>query len=92
MPVKFVLTDASGNTIDPGSAPRWITPKRIEAAVQELNEGSVTLDPSTGDIFKASGDGWQFNWKTNKAMAGYRYRIGALLDDGTSHIVDMVLK
>jgi hypothetical protein len=46
----------------------------------------------TGSSFRLASGGWRFDWATKKVKAGYWYRIGVRLDDGTTHYVVVGLK
>ena len=53
----------------------------------------VWSDPQTeGTAFEKTGDTWHYNWSTKGSAAGNTYRIGAKLDDGTTHTVVIALK
>lgn len=70
----------------------WLTPRKVDRAIGTVNGSDTISDPTSGSVFKTSGDSWQFNWKTDELMVGCRYRIGALLDDGTTNHVDIIVR
>jgi hypothetical protein len=92
IPVKFMLTDASGHEVVPVSAPRWLTPAQGSASSLPVDE-AVYLDPAdSGAFYKAGDHGWKYNWKTAKSQGGFHWRIGVRLDDGSTHYVYIALR
>ena len=64
-------------------APQWLAPEKGAATSATVNE-AVWTDPATsGTTFERTGDQWHYNWKTKGVAAGFTYRIGVRLDDGT---------
>lgn len=92
VPVAFVLKDASGNVVTPGSPPRWLTPTRLSATSAGVNESVLTAPATDDGEFVLHGDRWQYNWSTKTLTPGYTYRIGARLDDGSTHYVTVALR
>ena len=96
VPVKFQLTDANGQVVQEASQPIWLSPLQGSA----LNS-TVTVDESTyldsatsGSYYRWDSTAQQYiyNWKTSKGQAGYYWRIGVKLDDGTTHFVSIAVK
>jgi hypothetical protein len=92
VPVKFQLLNQAGQVVTPTFAPQWITPVRGSAA--STAPASITYsDPVTvGGSYAWDGDRWKFNWSSPKAGAGYYWRIGVRLDDGTVRYVNVALR
>ncbi len=80
--VQFRLRNASGHHATVVTSPQWLTPVPLGSTVP-TGFGSVTP-------IKRDGSTWIINWNT-KGMAPGRYRIRVTLDDGTEHIVEVVL-
>ena len=92
VPVRFQVKRADGTLIDPVTGPEWLTPEKGTAVAASVNE-AVWSDPATsGSLFAKTSDQWQYNWKTKGVAAGYNYRIGVRLDDGTKHYVVVTAK
>jgi PKD repeat protein len=90
--VGFVLTDAKGQRVQPGSPPQWLTPQKGPAIGSPLS-GVVASEPQTsGKTFTLSKGTWQYKWKTNARDRGYYWRIGVRLDDGEVHQVWVALR
>jgi PKD repeat protein len=92
VPVKFTLTDADGNVVQPGSAPQWLTPQRGPKIGKSLTAGVMGEPQPSGTTFTRSDQYWQYNWKTKKSDRGYYWRIGARLDDGEVYQVWIAVK
>lgn len=91
VPTKFTLLGPDGQPVTPITAPKWITPTRGVATSLPVDETVYTDPADTFTTYTGSGAHWQHNWKTDKAQAGYYWRIGVRLDDGTTHYVSMAL-
>jgi hypothetical protein len=94
VPVKFKLTNSNGALVTPNSAPKWVTPVRgapLAAAVDENAYGGVS---TTGDTYRTGDPDAQYiyNWSTKGLAAGYYYRVGVQLDDGTTYTVNIGLR
>ena len=87
VPVKFQLKRADGTLIDPATSPEWLTPEKGSASGASVNEAVWSDTATSGTTFAKTDDQWQYNWKTKGVAAGYAYRIGVELDDGTRHYV-----
>jgi hypothetical protein len=94
IPLKFQLTSASGSVVQPNTAPVFLTPVRGSATSAALNEGAYSTSSSSGSSFRydATAQQWIYNWQTPSAGAGYYYRVGVLLDDGTTQFVNIGLR
>jgi hypothetical protein len=92
VPVKFTLTGADGATIQPVQAPIWDPPARGISTSLPVDESVYPAQPNTGVTYDLAAGHWQYNWKTEKAQAGYYWRVGVRLDDGTTHYVSLALR
>jgi hypothetical protein len=84
VPVKFQLTDATGSVVAPGVAPTWTTPQRLGPIGGPISDPGNADLPSSADAYRLSDTTWIYNWATKGLTAGYYYRIGVRLDDGTT--------
>ena len=92
VPVKLQVKRADGSLVDPLTPPEWLTPEKGSATAGTVNEEVWTDPATTGTAFAKTGDQWHYNWKTKGIAAGYTYRIGVKLDDGTKHYVVVAAK
>ncbi|MDQ1446601.1 MAG: hypothetical protein QOI20_3065 [Acidimicrobiaceae bacterium] len=92
VPVKFQLKRADGSLVSANSTPLFMTPVQGGRTSLPLNESDYIAPPSAGGTFTLDGDHYQYNWKTDKAQAGYYWRIGVMLDDGTIQTVNIALR
>ena len=92
IPVKFQLHDAAGELVKAGSAPRWMAPQRTGATGAAVNADALEDGLTSGDTYTLQGQQYQYNWKTDKAMAGSAWRIGVSLDDGQTYYVTVGLR
>jgi hypothetical protein len=92
VPVKFQLKRADGSVVLTNSTPVFLTPVKGGATNAPLNESSYTGSPTPGSTFQLSGSTYTYNWNTTKQMAGFYWRIGVLLDDGTIQTVNIALR
>jgi hypothetical protein len=92
VPVKFQLKRADGTLIWATVAPKFVGPVKGGAISSPIDESVYTDPPTTGTTFTVTGDKYQYNWSTKGLQAGYYYRIGAQLDDGTTEYVYIALK
>lgn len=92
IPMKFELRNASGQVIQAGSAPKWLTPVKGNATNAAVNESAYTATPSFGGVYALNGSQYQYNWKTEKSMAGFYWRVGVTLDDGKTYSVNIALR
>jgi hypothetical protein len=90
----FRITDAAGRSIQTNTAPLWLTPVKGSATTAAVDE-SVYSDPATtGTTFawSTTDQQYQYNWGSPKNGAGYYWRIGVKLDDGTTQTVNIGLR
>lgn len=94
VPAKFRLTDATGKTVVANTAPVWLAPAKGKATSQPVDEAAYGGVATTGDTFdwSSSDQQYQYNWKTPSTGAGYYWRMGVRLDDGTSQTVSIALR
>ena len=92
VPVAFALKRANGTTIAPVSKPAWIAPLRGARTSAPINEPVSNAKGTSGTSFVLKNGQWTFNWSTKGLSAGYVYRIGVRLDDGTTHYVNVGLR
>jgi len=94
VPVKFQLKDAAGNLVQMASAPEWIGYIKGGSLTAAVDENLYT-DPATGGStyrWDTSGQQYIYNWSTKGVTAGYYYKIGVKLDDGSIYYVNLGLK
>ena len=65
--------------------PMWVSPARGGRTTLPVNEAVSTAKGTSGSSFVWKNGRWQFDWSTKGVSAGYLYRIGVRLDDGTTH-------
>jgi hypothetical protein len=94
IPAKFRLFDASGNQIQANAAPTWIAPVRGKPMAQQVDEAAYGAIGTTGDVFgwSTTDRQYQYNWASPATGAGYYWRIGAALDDGTTQTISIGLR
>jgi hypothetical protein len=92
IPMKFQLKNATGQVIQAGSAPKWLTPVKGSATTAAVNESAYTAVETVGGTYSWDGTQYQYNWKTDKAMAGSYWRVGVTLDDGQTYYVNIALR
>jgi hypothetical protein len=94
--VKFQLRNADGTLVDPGTAPQFLQPVKGSAlgASATVDETSYSDPGTAGAAFKydSTTAQWIYNWKTAKGDAGFWYRIGVQLPDGSKQYVSIGLK
>jgi hypothetical protein len=92
VPVSFVLKRASGGAVLPTAVPRWVTPERGASTRAKVNESASAKPGTKGTAFTLKNGRWHFDWSTKGITAGYEYRIGVALDDGTTHYVTVAVR
>ncbi|HET8784108.1 MAG TPA: MBG domain-containing protein, partial [Candidatus Limnocylindrales bacterium] len=92
IPVKFDLKRADGTTVSAGALPIFTGYVRGGTLNSPVTESVYTDLPTAGSTFTATGGHYQYNWSTKGLSAGYFYRIGVKLDDGTTYFVYIGLK
>jgi hypothetical protein len=94
VPAKFQLKDANGKVVQANSAPTWLTPVKGRATTAPVDENAFGAIATSGSAFawSSTDQQYQFNWGTPSAGAGYYWRIGVALDDGTTQVVSIALR
>lgn len=96
VPVKFQLTDYYGNVVQAATSPVWLAPVRGNALVSaaSVDETVYSTTATAGGVFRWDSTSQQYiyNWNTAKSQGGYYWRIGVVLDDGSTHTVSIGLK
>jgi hypothetical protein len=92
VPVAFQLERADGTAIAPVSRPTWVSPVRGARTSLPVNESVGSGGGSSGSSFVWRTNRWQYDWSTRNAGAGYLYRIGVRLDDGTTRYLTVGLR
>jgi hypothetical protein len=57
-----------------------------------VNESAYTATATSGSVYTWDGTQYQYNWKTDKSMAGNYWRVGVSLDDGQTYYVNIGLR
>ncbi len=83
--VPFTLKRSNGQPATPSSKPVWISPSRGARTTSPVNEQVSNAKGTAGASFVLVNGVWTFDWSTKGVAAGYLYRIGVRLDDGTTH-------
>jgi hypothetical protein len=94
VPAKFRLTDASGKPVQANATPVWLTPVKGSATTAAVDESVYSDAATSGSAFtwSAADQTYQYNWATAKTGAGYYWRIGVALDDGTQQLINIGLR
>lgn len=94
IPVKFQLTDANGHIVQASTLPLWITPQQLGPMSASIDELAYTDQPTSGSTYRWDSTSQQYiyNWGTPKNGAGYYWKIGVKLDDGTTYMVIVGLR
>jgi len=92
VPVKFDVERADGSMVTPGTAPVWLTPVKGSSLSAAVDEGAYVGAPTDGDTYRVAGSQYIYNWSTKGLPAGFYYRIGVRLDDGTTYTVNIGLR
>ncbi|MET0525295.1 MAG: PxKF domain-containing protein [Nocardioides sp.] len=90
--VSFLLKNAAGQVVPPSSRPVWTTPVRGARTSAAVNEPVSTAKGTSGSSFVWTAGKWQYLWSTKGLAAGYQYRIGVRLDDGTTRTLVVALR
>lgn len=93
IPVKLQLKKADGTVVQ-GSAPVLVAPEKGAAMTSPVNESVFSDTPSSGGEFKWDpvAQQWIYTLGTKGLAAGFYYRIGAKLPDGSTQYVVIGLK
>jgi hypothetical protein len=94
VPVKFQLELADGTPVQSAVPPVFLTPEKGAAMSADVDESLYSATGTPGNEFRYDPVGAQYvyNWKTSSKDAGYWWRIGALLPDGSKHYVTIGLR
>jgi hypothetical protein len=92
LPAKFQLKRANGTTVLANSAPVWLTPARGPAIGTPIDPNAQYTQAPSGITVPLTGNKYHYNWNTLRSQAGYYWRIGVQLDDGTTHFVMIGLR
>ena len=94
VPAKFRLTDASGKPIQANTPPAWVNPVKGSATTAAVDETVYTDPAMSGSLFtwSATDQHYGYNWGSPKNGAGFYWRIGVKLDDGTMQAVNIGLR
>lgn len=92
IPVAFSLRRADGQVVTPLTRPVWVTPVRGSRTTLPVNESASSGHGTTGSSFVWRNSRWEYAWSTRGVSAGYLYRIGVRLDDGTTRYLTVGLR
>jgi len=92
VPVKFQLKSANGTVVWATAAPKFVGPVQGGSINAPIDETIYTDPPTPGTSFTVNGNFYLYNWSTKGLQAGFYYRIGAQLEDGTTQYVYIALK
>ena len=93
VPVKFQLRRADGTVVQTVTAPQWLTPSKGAATSAAVDETLYSVASTGGDTYRADGTTqYIYNWGTDKSAAGFYWRIGVRLDDGSTYYVNIGLR
>jgi hypothetical protein len=87
VPLVFSLKNSSGQPVTPTNKPSLVAPVKGAKATGAVNETVVNGAGTSGSSFVLKNGRWQFDWSTKGLVAGYLYKVGVKLDDGTTHYV-----
>ena len=91
VPVKFVLRDAAGISVQQTPNPSFLRSGNLGACGSLVAlEDAETLTPNVVPIYPWDGMQYHYNWSTKGLSSGV-YRIYAVLADGTQPWVDICL-
>jgi hypothetical protein len=92
VPVAFSLKKANGQVATPTNKPTWVSVVKGAKTTAPVNEAVSNAAGTSGSAFVWRNSRWEFNWSTKGLAAGYLYRIGVKLDDGTTHYLTVGLR
>ncbi|HEY3310137.1 MAG TPA: PxKF domain-containing protein, partial [Anaerolineales bacterium] len=92
IPVKFQLKDANGVVVQTSLAPLWLSPVLGGQTTAPVDETTYFDLPTNGATYSWDGQQYHYNWSTKGFKAGYYYRIGFKLTDGTTNYVYIGLR
>lgn len=93
IPAKFRLM-ANGKAFQTSTAPVWLAPVKGSATTAPVDEAMYAEIADTTSTYKWSitDSHYQYNWASPKNGAGFYWRIGVRLDDGTTQTVNIGLR
>ncbi|HSB85061.1 MAG TPA: PxKF domain-containing protein, partial [Ilumatobacteraceae bacterium] len=92
VPVKFQLRRADGTLIQTATAPQWMTPVKGASTSAAVDETLYAVSSTSGGSYRQDGSQYIYNWGTDRTAAGYYWRIGVRLDDGSTYYVNIGLR
>ena len=92
VPASFALMRSNGVTVSPETKPLWVSPVRGARTSAPVNEPVSNAKGTSGSSFVLKNGVWHFDWATKGVAAGYLYRVGVRLDDGTTHYVTLAIR
>ena len=92
IPMKFQVRNAAGAVVQTNTAPTWLTPVKGSSTAAAVNETAYTTTGTASGTYVWDGTQYQYNWKTDKTMAGSYWRVGVSLDDGQTYYVTIGLR
>lgn len=93
VPVKFQLRRADGTVVQAVTAPQWLTPSKGAATSAAVDEALYSVASTGGETYRPDGTAqYIYNWGTDKSAAGFYWRIGVRLDDGSTYYVNLGLR
>lgn len=92
VPLAFSVKKANGQVVTPTSKPVWLGPVKGARTSAAVNESVVNGSGTSGSSYVWKNNRWQFDWSTKGLAAGYLYKVGVKLDDGTTHYVTVGLR
>jgi len=92
VPLAFSVKKANGQVVTPTSKPVWLGPIKGARTTASVNETVVKGTGTSGSTYLWKNNRWQFDWSTKGLAAGYLYKVGVKLDDGTTHQVTIGLR
>jgi large repetitive protein len=92
VPVKFQLRRADGTVVQAATAPQWLTPVKGASMSAALDESLYAVATTNGDAYRSDAGQYIYNWGSDKNGAGFYWRIGVRLDDGSTYYVNIGLR
>jgi hypothetical protein len=94
IPLKFPLHDQAGNLVTAATAPTFVGPTLITSTSASVNDTAISGAGTAGTAFSydPTTGTYQFNWQTQKSQAGFLWRVGVRLDDGSVQTVVIGLR
>jgi hypothetical protein len=92
VPAKVQVKRLDGSTIQPVTAPVWLTPVKGSGMSAAVDESVYSVPADSGSSFKydSTAQQWSYNWKTG--AGGNYWRVGVRLDDGETYYVNIGLR